>query len=192
MPKIAVPTRTQVLPSSMATRKSFDIPMESWVSFGWDFDGLVAEAAQLAEVGPRCLGVFGPGRDGHQADGFDGGELAHGVEQGGEIFGGDSVLRFLVAQLHFDEQGKTLVASLCSGIEALGDLERVNGVDGVEELGGLVGLVRLQRSDEVEGGVGQMPAARATSARTPGRGFRRRGGGRLRRLRESPRQDVLC
>src|ERR1700733_1331577 len=33
-PKMAVPTLTQVLPSSMATVKSFDIPMESWVSVG--------------------------------------------------------------------------------------------------------------------------------------------------------------
>jgi hypothetical protein len=37
LPKRAVPTRTQVLPSSMATGKSFDMPMESWVRLGWAF-----------------------------------------------------------------------------------------------------------------------------------------------------------
>lgn len=34
LPKRAVPTRMHVLPSSMATTKSFDIPIESWVSLG--------------------------------------------------------------------------------------------------------------------------------------------------------------
>ena len=34
LPKRAVPTRTQVLPSSMATAKSFDMPMDSWVTLG--------------------------------------------------------------------------------------------------------------------------------------------------------------
>src|SRR5271170_3184207 len=34
LPKRAVPTRTQVLPSSIATWKSFDIPMDNCVSFG--------------------------------------------------------------------------------------------------------------------------------------------------------------
>jgi len=34
LPKRAVPMRTQVLPSSMATAKSLDMPMESWVRVG--------------------------------------------------------------------------------------------------------------------------------------------------------------
>ena len=33
-PKIAVPIRTQVLPSSIATAKSFDIPIDNWVTCG--------------------------------------------------------------------------------------------------------------------------------------------------------------
>ena len=34
LPKRAVPMRTQVLPSSIATGKSFDIPIDNCVSFG--------------------------------------------------------------------------------------------------------------------------------------------------------------
>ena len=34
LPKMEVPMRTQVLPSSIAIRKSFDIPIDNWVSFG--------------------------------------------------------------------------------------------------------------------------------------------------------------
>ena len=34
LPKMAVPMRTQVLPSSMAAAKSFDMPIESWVTVG--------------------------------------------------------------------------------------------------------------------------------------------------------------
>jgi hypothetical protein len=34
LPKRAVPTRTQVLPSSMATVKSFDMPIDNCVIFG--------------------------------------------------------------------------------------------------------------------------------------------------------------
>ncbi len=80
-PKMAVPTRTQVLPSSMATVKSFDIPMESWVSVGKASDGLVAEAAEFAEVGAGGLGVIGPGWDGHEAYGFDRRELFDGGQE---------------------------------------------------------------------------------------------------------------
>ena len=35
LPKMAVPMRTQVLPSSTATAKSLDMPMESCVRAGW-------------------------------------------------------------------------------------------------------------------------------------------------------------
>jgi hypothetical protein len=51
--------------------------------------------------------------------------------------------------------GSFLLSAQRGGVEAGGDLERVDGVDGVEELGGAGGFVGLQRADEVEFAVGE-------------------------------------
>ena len=46
--------------------------------------------------------------------------------------------------------GQLFSECCCGGVQALGDLQGVDGVDCVEELGGLCGFVRLERADEVE------------------------------------------
>ena len=56
-----------------------------------------------------------------------------------------------MGELDFDEDGEGFVDGLGGGVEALGCLEGVEGVDGVEELGGGGGFVALERADEVEG-----------------------------------------
>jgi len=117
--------------------------------------GLVAEAAELAEVGAGGLGVERPGWDGHEADGLEGLERLQGGEQSGKLFGGEAVLGVFVAELDLDEDAELFAEGSSGGVEALGDLEGVDGVDGVEELGGAGGLVGLEGADEVEVGVGE-------------------------------------
>jgi hypothetical protein len=78
------------------------------------------------------------------------------VEQRGEVVGGEAVLGLLVGELDLDVDGEVLVEGEGGGVEAGGELERVDGVDGVEELGGAVGLVVLEGADEVDLEIGQV------------------------------------
>ena len=84
------------------------------------------------------------------------GEWCEVVEEGGEVFGGEAVLGVFVGELDLDEDGEGFVEGCGGGVEALGDLEGVDGVDGVEELGGASGFVGLERADEVEFGARQL------------------------------------
>ena len=117
---------------------------------GAEGEVVVAETAEMLEVGARGFGVFVEGRNGHQAAGFEVGEGCEGAEESGEVFGGEAVLGLFVGELDFDEDGRVLVEGLRGGVEAVGGLEGVEGVDGVEDLGGLGGFVVLERADEVD------------------------------------------
>ena len=109
----------------------------------------VAELAQALEVGTGGLGVFAPGRNGHETDDGDVFEWGSCLQKGGEFFGRDTVLRLLVGELYFDVDGKIFVERSGGSVESVGDLEGVDGVNGVEELCGPRGLIGLQRTDEV-------------------------------------------
>ena len=92
------------------------------------------------------------------------------------VFGGE---------FDFDEDGESFVEGLGGGVEAVGGFEVVEGVDGVEDLGGFGGFVVLEGADEVrlrgEGFAWAKRSARSGALwfAIPGRGFRRRGAGRL-------------
>ncbi len=119
---------------------------------------LVAEAAEMLEVGASSLGVFGqrPRRDGHEAAGDEVFEWGDFVEEGRKVFGGEAVLGLFVREFDLDQDGEFFVEGLGGGVEALGDLERVDGVDSVKKLGSFAGLVGLERADEMhfEAGAG--------------------------------------
>ena len=67
-PKIAVPTLTIVAPSSIATSKSWLMPMDSSEPAGAaPPPGPVAQLPQPPEVGPRLLRVLGEGGQDHEA-----------------------------------------------------------------------------------------------------------------------------
>lgn len=83
----------------------------------------------------------------------EGGEA---VEERAEIGGVESGLGGLVAELNFEEDGQGHGAFGCGFVEALGEAERVDGVDGVEEGGCFGGLVGLQVADEVNLGAGDV------------------------------------
>jgi hypothetical protein len=120
------------------------------VGEGW-VEGLVlvAEAAQMLEVGAGGFGVGVEGWDGHQAADFEVLERLEGGEKGGEVFGGEAVLGVFGGKFDFDEDGEDFVEGLGGDVEAFCGLEGVEGVDGVEDFGGLVGLVVLEGADEV-------------------------------------------
>ena len=111
---------------------------------------LVAESAEGLEVGAGGFRVEGPGGDGHEAAGFEVGKLGEGVEEVGEVFGGEAVLGVFMGEFDFDEDGEIFVERSGGGVEALGDLEGVDGVDGVEEFCGAGGFVGLEGADEVD------------------------------------------
>ena len=72
-PKIAVPMRTQVEPSSIATSKSCDMPMESTFMLYFcqipsrDF---ISQFTQPAKIGSCFLRIVRKWRDGHEATEF--------------------------------------------------------------------------------------------------------------------------
>ena len=88
-----------------------------------DFLLLVAEAAEVLEVGAGGFGVVGatPGRDGHQAGCGEVWKFGDGVEEGGEVFGGEAVFGFFVGEFYLDEDGEFFVEGCGGGVEALGD-----------------------------------------------------------------------
>lgn len=120
---------------------------------------LVAELAELAEVGAGFFSglgdVSGPWGDGHEAGRDEGFERAQGFEKGGQVGGGQAVLGFFGGELDFDQDGDALAEGAGGVVEAGGDAEGVDGVDGVEEGGCGGGFVRLEGSDEVHFEVGE-------------------------------------
>ena len=75
-PKIAVPTRTMVAPSSIATSKSPLIPIEQCSR-----PDCVAQLAEPLEPGPRRLRALRRGRDAHEPAHVEVAAARHGVEQ---------------------------------------------------------------------------------------------------------------
>ncbi len=144
----------------------------------------------MAEVGAgffvRVRDVCGPGGDGHKAfdtEVFEGGE---GIEQGGEVGGVKAMLGVFGREFYFEKNGKDLAESLGGVVEAGGEAEGVDGVDGLEELCGGGGFVGLERADEVHvdvgGGVGGLglpllDAVFAEEALAGGVGFEQGGEG---------------
>ena len=119
VPKMAVPMRTQVEPSSMATSKSCDMPMESTsridrrqVAGG----KTVAQFAQLAEVRPGTFRIVGEGGtviSPRMCRFVHCGRLAEdGVDLG--RIGRESALGFFAADVDFDQDVERLAEFLCA------------------------------------------------------------------------------
>ena len=70
---------------------------------------LVAEPAEGLEVRACGFRVEGPGGDGHKATGAKEGQFCDGVEEGGELIGGETVLGLFVGEFDFDEDGEGFV-----------------------------------------------------------------------------------
>lgn len=60
-----------------------------------------------------------------------------------------------VGEFDLDEDGEFFVECRGGGVEALGDFERIDGVDGVEEFGGAGGFIGLKRADEMDFNAGE-------------------------------------
>ena len=111
-----------------------------------------APCAQGAEAGSRLGLGHAPGSDGHEAAGFEAGEIGEALEELGGFSGCgvEAGLGFLGAELDFDEDRKAFAEAGGGLIEALGEAEGVEGVNGVKEFDGALGLVGLEVADEVD------------------------------------------
>jgi len=117
---------------------------------------LVAELTKLAEAG-ACFRFRDVERsDGHEALGFEVGEVGEAFEQGGELGGVGSEAGFgcLGAELDFKQDRERLAWAKdgfrAGGVKALREADGVEGVDGVEDFDGVGDLVGLQVADEVD------------------------------------------
>jgi len=112
----------------------------------------VAPCAQSAEAGSRFGLGHAPGSDGHQAACVEAGEVRQALEELGGFSRGwiEAGLGFLGAELDLDEYREAFAEAGGGLIEALGEAEGVEGVDGVKELDGALGLVGLEMADEVD------------------------------------------
>lgn len=115
---------------------------------------LISECAQAAKAGAGGGGVAGERGDGHETmEGQMVGQVRKMFEQRGQFgrFRFEAFLGGLAAQFELDENWEGAVEFAGACMEALGNSQRVDGVDGGEELGGAGGFIRLQVPDEVYG-----------------------------------------
>ena len=97
-------TNAGTCPPRMATVKSPDMPVESWVRVGWRCCCSSLQATQGLKVGASGLGVFAPWRGTvMRPTGVTCcREAAMAFEKSGEFFGRDAVLGLFVGEFDFD------------------------------------------------------------------------------------------
>ena len=113
---------------------------------------LLGQAAQLAEVGARVLGVVRPGGHGHQACQAQVRTSPDGVDESVEPVRRDAALRGLLAEFDLQHHLHTRACRT----DSRGEFRRVDGLDHLKQLDGAPDLVRLQVTDEMEARVGQV------------------------------------
>ena len=97
------------------------------------------------------------------------GEIGQALEEGDGVCGFriEAGLGFFGAEFDFDEDGKEFVEFCGRFVDAFGEAEGVDRVDGVEELDGALGLVGLEMADEM-GADGTGATCAAPASRRPG------------------------
>ena len=175
-PNSAVPMRTMVAPSSMATSRSCDMPIDRCCK-----SVRLRQRAQPREIRARRLGVVGPGRHGHQPQQPQMRAAANGFHQRRHFSGAAPALASSA-----DSFTSIITSSvLLLRIQAPRQLRRIHGLDHVENLGGILRFVGLQMADQMESRAGAIRLARRAWLRTPARSSRRIRGVPSRRLLES-------
>ena len=133
----------------------------------------------------------GPGGTVMRPVGVSASSGAERFEQGGQFIGGEAVLGLFLGELDLDEHGQPLPGAHAACVHPLGDLERVDRVDGVED--SAAGAVLLDCNGPMRwiwrSGRAPVPGCFVRHAWTP---FRRRGAVRRRRPRAATRQGALC
>jgi hypothetical protein len=151
-PKIAVPIRTRVAPSSIATSKSPVIPMESHscappICFGPQFSPF-----KLGELPEKRAGLFRGIKKrghGHQANDTDIFQIGNPGEQINGIRFVNSRFCLFPADIYLDEDILHLAVFPGLFVQCLGKLERINGMDQIEHAYGVFGFVGLQMADKM-------------------------------------------
>ena len=104
-PKIAVPTRTIVAPSSIADLEVAAHPHRQLRELGTEPPALASSSSfrMLPVVRPGVLGVTGHRRDRHEPAHPEPGERCHGLQRGPELLGPDAALLRLLADVDLDQ-----------------------------------------------------------------------------------------
>ena len=165
LPNSAVPTRTQVAPSSMAVSRSCDMPIESSVK-----PCSAASSRSLPEIRPREASgsslhggmVIRPRSRQVRA-------AADGRDQRGQFGGIDAALGLFRGELDFQHDFSGVPASFRRRAE----FRRIHRLDHLEQFRRLLRLVGLQMADQVKSRAVQVRRLRAICPRTPARNSRR-------------------
>ena len=122
-----------------------------------------AQRAKTPEAGTGGFRVVVEGGDGHEAAQGDVREIGQAFEECWQIGTGGIETGFggLVAELDFEQDGQGPGAFGGGLVQALGEAEGVDAVDGVEQLSSFGGFVGLQMADEVHVEVGEAEFAEA-------------------------------
>src|SRR5712691_11733436 len=118
--------RTSVAPSSTATSKSPDMPMDS---------------SRIVTPGSR--------RDGHQSQHMDPLEGPHALDQAHQLIRTESMLGFFTRHVHFKKNRLREPVLPGHSIEALGHLQPIHGMQQREASDRRLDLVRLERPDQM-------------------------------------------
>ena len=164
-PKIAVPTRTMVAPSSIATSKSWLMPIDSSASAAC-VDALrneiVSETTQGGEIGAGVFRVGHRGRQQHQPDHANGRAARRPLRRSATARRRERRAWSLRRPGRLESADRALRPPSAAALSrAVTSSAIVHGVNDVEERGSLARLVGLQVSDEMPaqrqvGGVGDL------------------------------------
>ena len=143
LPNSAVPTRTQVAPSSMAASKSFDIPMESCGSpccsassrkrrkYGRESSWSSDHGGMVINPNSRRLG-----------------QAPIACDQFRKFLGPRAALGLLLGEFHFEHHFQPAPRL----VQAAGELGGIHRLDHCKQLRRLAGFVGLQMADQVKAG----------------------------------------
>ena len=137
-----LPTRTMVAPSSTATVKSCEVPIDRRVN-PW----ALGELAQRGEVAPAVLRILRERRHRHEAGDRDGSPL----DERPELLRGDAGLALLPCDVHLDQD---LGLRRPVGLELAQRGVRRDGVDQLDVRQDLLDLAALELADEVPAQLG--------------------------------------
>ena len=194
VPKRADPTRTMVAPSSMATSKSCDIPIESsrsWSAGVPSASSVSRKSRSRRNHGRTCSRSSAYGGRSMRPSTLTPGNSRARASSGPQLRLGESGLGRLVGQVDLDEDRQVHSGGHGRAGQPFDEIDAVYRLNAGERARNLVGLVGLEGADQVPpewqvGGVG--PLAQAL----PGRGSRRNRPGRLRRRHGRRRRRRSC
>ncbi len=113
--------------------------------------------AETNERGPCLLRLGDQPADRHEAAQLQGFAPGQRIDRGGQIGSCESGFRRIVVDVDLEQDGQARPGPDLARhpVQPSAELDGVDGLDDIEDFGRSTGLVRLQRPDEMPGGVGQ-------------------------------------